>query len=125
MLNWFELCKLPFDKLTSIRICNCPICDKQMKFPPARPKHISQDRYEIDCYSNCFNMYFWRRRKHYNQSNTIEDQSYVEIHIFDHFAYNNIKDSELSFEESIAPVVEKIAYWKKDYRYVAELLERS
>lgn len=90
----------------------CPICEGHMK-------HLRDD--SLRCTNNCYNLiladYFMGNISHFVMFFPINGCT------------NDPKDylclSHDSSSEILEEVKQRIEYWKKDYRYLAEILERN
>lgn len=106
-MDWQDVVKTPYNNLLEdAKIgCNCPICDKQM----------IRDADDFDCKNGCLNLCFWVS---VNDKGKYVDMCEITIFKKSSFLYyeevNQIEEAQL-----------KIDYWKENYRYLAEILERA
>lgn len=122
-MNWFELCKLSFDDLAVASSCKCPICEKDMIFPEKPMFTTYFQRNEVFCDNGCFYVEF--RRKHVIDLVKSGPIITFEIYMFGELEHYHVKSHRLKLLEETQSVRDRIAYWKEDYRYLAEILERS
>lgn len=86
----------------------CPICEVKMENLPGG--HV----YFLKCKSNCYSVRKEKDKGDEIYSITIFD---AKIRIRKYMEYRHMKIQEKS-------ICDRIKYWKKDYRYLAELLDR-
>lgn len=114
MITWRELCKVKWDKLDRDIKCNCPICDKLMLHDDTNDSF-----YKIYCNSQCFSIEF-NESLYLIRGGVITPKTDFSICMFKKPVYLH--------EEWVIDydcIDEKIEYWRKDYRYIAEMLERG
>lgn len=125
MSTWFDLCKMDVSELMLKRLrCSCPICDKEMFYPEIS----SMIGFEIDCSNRCFNIDFWKRVVIDDRLNRVGENNhpgYFEIRIFDKLEYSHTGRHKYRLNDELQYVYDRINYWREDYKYVAEILERG
>lgn len=96
-----------FDPLRDSESCFCPICEMKL---------IVDDRFPaIKCKNECFSVLVYQ-----NFKNSSHNYNAVSIYK-DKFSYHHSVDNSTL----IYIIEEKIKYWRENYRYITELLERS
>ena len=122
-MTWLELCKLSPENLAVVSNCQCPICEKEMIFPerPMFSYYFQKD--EVYCDNGCFRVEFKKKQviDLVNQGPVI----LFEIYMFEELEHYHVKSHRLNLVKEMQNVKDKIAYWKEDYRYLAEILERG
>lgn len=90
---------------------NCPICGREMK------SGLNADILDIWCGNSCYSLEI--------------DGSYTTVTFFS-LSTKNLEDiivlvkyREDEYKFRLKQVFERIEYWRKDYRYIAEILERN
>lgn len=138
MSTWYDLCAMSYGQLNVDELkCQCPICDKTMLLGSSYSSNATftlfkttgsfYKGYRTHCSNNCFCVDFWvdQTAAKVDNREAILMISRFKISIFGEQVYNHSKTNKMSLKEDLKPVIEKIEYWREDYRYIAELLERG
>lgn len=90
---------------------NCPICEKALKY--SFDGEESHHRCENKCYTLSYDI--WETEVSLFEGKNILDK------------FNLLKSHENYnfYNDKVKDLFKRIEYWKKDYRYLAEILERS
>lgn len=99
-----------------LELTNCPICEAILI--EVEPYYSYENRSKV-CKNDCFKLI---------ECNDYRNHILYWFYVYDKvtvIAPDHSKDKDEYLEGQIAQIVQIIEYWKKDYRYLAEILTKD